>query len=472
MKKLLCLLVALMMCAISILAAGCNITATQDPNTVIASIGERELTLGVYEQTFEMYANMYSVYYSQNVYSDKATLEAFQETIFDMMVGTICALHMGDELNLFDYTEEQTAELQSRIDEELISLVEYHEQSAIQEFDSLGEDYTDEQLSARVEELIAEEGAHFLGEGCTRQEYETYLTDMIIENYQLELVEAAVLKDVTVDDAIMHEEYDLMVAADKETYEDDPGSYKDDAEYFEAYPDSGYRPYYTPEGYFRIMHIFTTAESAIDTEYTELEARLSEIKSEYGELALSDAINETSENAEALALLLDEYEDVKHDMDRIYSAHFGDALDKIEEAYEKLERGVAFEEVLSEYTEDADFVNTEYFMEHGMLISSYESYTDWSDLIKEEFSKLSIGEYSEIFSDSTGYHIIYYLEDVSEGPVSYDAVKDELYASLLESIKSDEWDALIEEWLNSSDLNADIESVRHVGADKLPDEVE
>lgn len=472
MKKLLCLLVALIMCVMPLFAVGCNITVNHDPNTVIASIGERELTLGVYEQTFEMYANMYSAYYSQNVYSDKATLEAFQESIFDMMVGTICALHMGDELNLFDYTEEQTAELQSRIDDELISLVEYHEQAAIQEFEALGQDYTDEELSARVNELIAEEGAHFLGEGCTREVYEEYLTDMIIENYQLELVEAAVLKDVTVDEAAMQEEYDLIVEADKETYDEDPGSYKDDAEYFEIYPDSGYRPYYTPEGYSRIMHIFTTAEGTIDTEYTELEARLSEIKSEYGELALSDTINETTDNAEKLAELLDEYEDVKRDMERMYNAHFGDALDKIEEAYAKLESGADFIQVLSEYTEDADFVNTEYFMKHGMLISSYESHTDWSDLIKEEFSKLSIGEYSEIFSDSTGYHIIYYFEDVPAGPVDYDTVKDELYASLLESIKSDEWDALIEEWLNSSDLDADIENVRHVGSDKLPAEAE
>ena len=41
-----------------------------------------------------------------------------------------------------------------------------------------------------------------------------------------------------------------------------------------------------------------------------------------------------------------------------------------------------------EYTEDADIIACEIFKEKGMLISRYESETDWSDEIKDKFFAL------------------------------------------------------------------------------------
>jgi len=68
--------------------------------------------------------------------------------------------------------------------------------------------------------------------------------------------------------------------------------------------------------------------------------------------------------------------------------------------------------------------------------------------VKEQFGKLSIGQYSEAFADEDGYHIIFYLADEPAGTVELAGIEEGIRAYLLEDIRSEEWTALVDEWMN------------------------
>ncbi|MDO4567386.1 MAG: peptidyl-prolyl cis-trans isomerase [Clostridia bacterium] len=467
MKKLISFALVALLAATSVLfVGGCSLVDEEpDPNTVIARIGEYELTLGDFEAAFDMHATMWSSY-GYDVTSDQETRESFQDNVFDLLVGTLCALHQGNELGLFEYTDEQLAELQESIDAELADLLDYHTQSAA------SEGLTGEELETRINELIEEEAAYFLGAGTTRQQYEDYLVEAITEDYQLNLVKEAFLSDVTVSDEAVQEWYDALLESDMLLVEQDPGSYKDSQEEYEMYvgEEGLYPVLYAPTGYYRVMHIFTTAEEDIDSAYTELSAEIEDIIHECGLLAIEAAGSETPDNAEQMAELLEQYNEKVEERDTLYETHFADARAKIEEAYAALEAGEAFADVMLEYTEDADIIASVVFQQKGMLISEYESSTDWSDDIKERFLELKEGEYSEIFADDDGYHILYFVAREPMGSRPLEEVRSLAVAELLETAKDTEWDTLIETWLNSEELWVDKDAIRVVGVPAADEE--
>ena len=67
---------------------------------------------------------------------------------------------------------------------------------------------------------------------------------------------------------------------------------------------------------------------------------------------------------------------------------------------------------------------------------------------KEEFRKLSIGQYSGAFADEEGYHILYYLADEPAGTIDLADIEEAIRAYLLEDAHTEEWAALVEAWKN------------------------
>ena len=461
MKKLISGLLALIIVLSCVfMVSACKLTdETKEPDadTVIAQIGEYKLTYGEFKTSFDMHASMWSSY-GYDVMSDQETREEFQDNVFDLLVGTLVTMYKGDELGLFDFTDEQKAELREKIDAELTDLVEYHTKTAAES------GLTGDELDAEIEKLIIEEAEYFLGEGTTRTEYEEYLKKAVTEDYKINIVKEAVLKDVTVSDDDIQTWYEATLESDKQAVEENPGCYKDDQEQFEMYTDnsSTYPVLYVPSGYYRVMHIFTTNTEDIDADYSDLSKELVELTNEYGRLSIEDATSETPKNTERLAEIVNEYKEKKAKMDKIFSEHYAGAK-KIEEAYAKLESGEDFADVMVEYTEDADIIACEIFKEKGMLISRYESETDWSDEIKDKFFALSEGQYSEIFTDDNGYHILYYVGPEPMGSKPVDEIREAALKDLLETARTEEWDKLISEWLNLEELWTDVELIRSCG---------
>jgi len=158
--------------------------------------------------------------------------------------------------------------------------------------------------------------------------------------------------------------------------------------------------------------------------------------------------------------LLDEYKTVNAEAEAMLDEHLAPSKAKADEAYAKLADG-NFAAVMQEYTQDVDFTSFDIFKQKGMLISKeYESETDWSDEIKAEFGKLAPGEYSGVFKDESGYHIIYYVGDETPGVRPLADMKEEIRALVLAQLQEEEWNALLTEWKNDESVVVDDELVR------------
>ena len=149
----------------------------------------------------------------------------------------------------------------------------------------------------------------------------------------------------------------------------------------------------------------------------------------------------------------------------MFEEHYKDAREKIEEAYEKLEAGTPFSEVMMEYTEDVNIKNFEALQNKGMLISDGDEvgYVDWSKEVKTAFAGLKKGEYSEMFMDEDGYHIIYYLDDETSGEAPLEEYREAIAELVATDAHTAEWQALIEEWMKDESVTIYTDRIRHVG---------
>ena len=89
---------------------------------------------------------------------------------------------------------------------------------------------------------------------------------------------------------------------------------------------------------------------------------------------------------------------------------------KIDKAFAELEGGADFAQVMLKYTENEyvagsdSYGGCETFRTKGQLISTKHSSSkgDWSSTVKEIYSLLKPGEYSDVFTDTDGsLHIIF-----------------------------------------------------------------
>lgn len=441
---------------------GCRLddgSAKPDDGTVIATVGDKTLTYGEFAAAFEMYKVMWENY-GYNMTGTREDLETFQDSILDMLVGTLAVIHHGEELGILDLNEEQQAELQKKVDDEITYIYDY--------YTDIAEEEGAEDIDARVEQLIAEE-AEYYAAGMTVEEYLDYIEKSVKESYFTEIVKDAMLADFEVTDADVEEWYNKAVEDEKSVYDEDPGAFKDSMEYYEIY--GGEPVTYVPEGYSRVMHILVTFGETTD-EYEELEKKMEELALEYGRLSLEDMAAGTDGNAARLAEIAAEYNGFADEYAQMQDELFGEAKAKIEAAYAELEGGKAFADVMKEYTEDADFTSYDIFMEKGMLISENESYVDWSDSIKEKFFALSVGEYSEIFRDDDGYHILYYFADEKPGAVAVDSIREAIIESLGNVLRDEEWAAITEAWLDDDSVVIYRELIRQIGTEDLQEEAE
>lgn len=456
MKKLVSILLSAVFalsCALMLVSCSTEPKDDIDLTKVIASVGDRKITLGEYKTMFDMYIKMWASY-GYDPTSDEESMNEFRNMIMDLLVSNMVVLYHGEKDGLFELNDEQQAELDAMIKEEIDGLHEYYQ-------DIVSSEENVEDTDKRIEELILEEAAYYgLTDIKTVEEYEEYLKTSIRESYYNDIVKAEATKDIAASDDEVRAWFDDGVKELKEKYNDDPGSYKDDKEYYEMY--GGDPVVYTPEGYFRMMHILIAPEGTISEEYTALKGQLDALITEYGKLAFEDARSDEPKNTERLAEIIAEYNEKEVKANELSEEFNKEAKKKIELAYKELQEGKAFSEVMKEYTEDEDFISFADYMEKGMLISRNESYVDWSDKVKEEFFKLKQGEYSEVFFDTDGYHIVYFVSVEEPGEADFDKYKDVIAENIKKSNADEEWEKIKKEWCSAEEVMIDYEAIKAI----------
>lgn len=442
-----------------------------DTTTPILSIGDQSVSFAVYKALYDSYLPyMQSMGYDP--LESKSSLESFQDWLADSLAKDLVTLHQAEE-NGFTLTPEQEEELSQKNESEISELYDLYRGYAEDDHEEDPTVTVDAYFANYIEKI----SEYYIGVKMNWEEYkEAYRAEgrrsYIIEKYREEVCREfnPTRKDVL-------DWYETQFNSNKESYEGYPAKYKIDEEYYEMYygiKEDAYPILYVPSGYSRMMHIIVTPEGQLSEEYEQKIARMDEIKSEYAELAFADALSGGSDNAEAIAALIEEYRGLKAETEEEYASFTAAAMDKIGQAYAALEAGQPFAEVMMEYTEDTDVIGDEdyegceAFREKGQLISlKHDSVRDWSKGVKEEFKKLKPGEYSEVFMDNGSCHIIYYVGDEPEGTVDINDVYSIVEAVCMTGVNNTQWDALVSEWLNDPKLVKNEELIRALGASEV-----
>ena len=483
MKKFICVFISILF-ACSVFA-GCKTDKTAgtdtnlpEPSAVVASIGDEKVTYAAYTSAFNSFLS-YMGQYGYNPISSRKDLEQFQDWVFDMLVADIVTLHHAKQ-DKFELTEEQKADIKSQADSELVQVHDECMTYAQQQFEKDDSKTVDEHFDEYVKSM----SEFYTGIPMDFEGYSEFYTNELIRSKTIEAYMHLIAEDFVVSDEEITEWYQEQLELDEKNYSDNPQNYKHDAESFETAfgkeeDAQVYPPTFIPEGYSRIMNITIYPSGEINDVYKEKSEKKQELQDECSNLMFSDAFNETNENAEKIAELLEEYREISAECDRLYDEYTAEAREKAEAAYAELEKGRPFAEVMLEYTEDPAVIGKngedgcEAFKTKGQIISLVHSSAkdDWTQTVKDVFSTLSVGEYSLAFTDEDGsYHIIFYASDEKTGPVGLDALHDTIKKVIKAETDKSAWEELIETWKDDTALKIDMELVRLIGADKLPPE--
>ena len=276
-------------------------------------------------------------------------------------------------------------------------------------------------------------------------------------------------------DADIADWYEKQLKSDKELYASNPGQYKDNEEYFEKYCgiyDDAAPALVVPEGYSRIMDIVVIPKGELGDDYKKKNEQLDSLREECTSLLFTDALNGDGANSERIAQLISDYKTLQAECDEMYNKFIEPYRAKIDKAFAELEGGADFAQVMLKYTENEyvagsdSYGGCETFRTKGQLISTKHSSSkgDWSSTVKEIYSLLKPGEYSDVFTDTDGsLHIIYRGAGETPGEVKLADVIDKVTAIVKATSDTEAWDELLDTWMDDADIVYDKDLIASVG---------
>lgn len=479
MKKLLRLCVCPILC-LCLLLGGCSIDkkgsqVVTDRSKSVIELGEEKVTYAEFRSVFDNYIP-YMQYYGQDPLKDIDSLESFQDWVTDVLCDDLVTLHQA-KLSGFTLSEEQESALQKDIEDGIKEIYDELMKYADQDFSN----DPSVPLETYFENLVYTESEYHTGEALNWEDYKLVYEQNCRNSYLITAYRDHICEEFRPSSELIQSWYDSANESDKENYTEAPEKYKTDMEYFEqnfgVSEETVYPLTYAPSGYYRVKQIVCKPEGELPEEYKAMLERMETIKTEYSDLAFEDAVSGTQNNSEAMAALVNEYRGLVEETEEQYESFLASAKAKIYRAYNALEGGRAFDEVMPEFTEDelitggSSGEGCAAFREKGRLISlRYQSEKDWSDNFKSEFRKLRKGEYSEPFIDDGCWCIIFYASDEPSGSIPLEEVYEYIEANTVDSVRDSEWEALLEEWKRDPELTIYEDLIRTVGLEDLEEE--
>ena len=429
---LLCLLLALG-------AAACGETAGQsatptpdaapDRDAVAVEIGDNlTVTYGEVEEAYNYLVEMMS-YYGMAAPTAEADIESYQDQALDMVVETRKLLYFADQLGVGELSEEDQAEVQALVDEDM----DYY----LEQFRATAESEGAEDVEARAYELFNEELAAY-EMNMDHVAYSEYLYEMYAEQKVIENLEMHIRDTATVDEADVQAYYDQLVESQTSAYAEDPLLYLDEEESFEM--NGGDPSVVVPEGFLRVKAIAVFPQEAIDETYEDKIAQMAEYEAEYGRLALTGADAARRSEIETL------YAALRLETDAMYAAYMQDAKAKIDEAHALLEAGGDFDEVLASHGEDPTFTDYTLIAERGRLMSETAGADDWDDALRAAALALADGAYSDVVQVGDAYYILCRVGGEAAGTRPLDEVHDAVEAAALLAEQDSVWAEQEAEW--------------------------
>lgn len=401
-KQLLCLLLALMLPLVPMLAE----SAPTQADPVLATVNELELTKSQVEALMPEFLQ-------QQYIADATEYRA----VLDVMIRREIMQKKIKDLGFDTFTQQEedafAAEAQQQWDEALAYYADYFQ--------------SDESQEAR-DAALSQAEATFTAQGFSL----AVLQDSLREKAGVDKLSQYLMGDYQPTQEEVQAVFQQIGTMYQQTYENDVPQY----EYMTQY--SGQTSWYTPEGYRGIVHILLTADDGLTEAYQSLLAQFEE----------QQQTNEIQLEGESEAASEPQAEAVTQEMvDTARQAVLTSRQADIDMIYERLGRGESFLELIKEYGEDP-----------GMTVESNlaEGYAvhEQSVIFDPVFTAAAFsegmnapGDVSQPVVGSYGIHILQYLRDVPSGLIMTETIQHEIEDYLVSLKENEVFGSAFDTWL-------------------------
>ena len=416
-----------------------------DAATVILKLGDEEITKQqVANATENQLYNMYQYYYmfgSELDVTDPEVVASAQSSAITSLKKEMTIRAKASELGLDVLTDEEnakakeTAQTNWDTDKETVKAYYMTEEELALEGDEL-----ENAISTRMEEL-----------GLKMEDYEK---DAVSDIVTSKLREYAI-KDVTVSDEDVKAEYDSKVSADEEKY-------KEDLESWATADRNGTTLYYTPAGIRRVRQILVKFkeddQTAIDDANSKIKDADSRITEAQATLDSEDASEDEKAQAEESKAAAEQDKaaaeaELKEATDKGF-ANLDEEVDAILAALE--EDPDSWDKLVEEKNEDPGMKAGATNAETGYAVFSGMTSFD-SAFVDAAMALSSVGDVSgKVRGETYGYYILKYVGDAAEGPVDYEAVKEDIHSSLLSTKQTSTYTETLNAWVEEAGIKENL----------------
>lgn len=417
MKKILAVVIITVLLASAFL--GCD--TTKDPqnnqtdtgipteDSIIISVEDYDITFGDFNNIYNSYYEMYAAYGMLDP-EDEAQLEEFKNTLVQYQLENVVPAYAAKKLGI-DLSEEEQKECDDTFQAQIMSYLSQYE-------DVIDPSMQDEAL--RYDAKLALFKDDLRKDGIDYDEFvEKQKKDIYLSKLSNKMIDDAV-KDVSVTDDEVKQEYDRQIEALRAEYDENILAYY--SYYQDVVSGMGVYPRLTPEGYYYITYIYVPRVSEDIRDYDpekifkEIEEKLADVKKE----------KDPDKKAEAFKALVNEY---------------------------------GQDEVLKMEPFSADGT----LFHPDMQTEYYPSFIEQAKRLEKK------GDISERFSDENGLYIMMRLDTVEAGAVDFETVKDEVKEELVTELQRELYNKAMDEWKEMIDLTVKTEYLEYLGADFASD---
>jgi len=385
--------------------------------------------------------------YAQYGLSIDEFADGIKEDILKSLVRNAVVDAKAAELGLSQLDDETLAKLQAEATETFETYVtNYRSYFA-------AEDATDEE--AREQTLAALESYGLTQDALTQQTIEGYVDEQLFNH---------VTADVTVTDEDVQAKYDALVAEAQENYADDYA--------YNSARNNGEDIVWNPEGYRAVKHVLIKFDDDQAKQYSELHSTLDSLNAE---LEALDAPAETAEATEAPAETAEateapaegeeaeaeatpeptpeprSREEIQADIGNIATeieALYSQLLPQAQQVIDEFNGGADFNSLIEKYNADPGMQN-EPTATNGYAVSANS--TTWDPAFTEGAMDIeAVGQISGPVYGQNGIHIIYYLSDITPGPVALEDIADAVKSAALQDKTSETYENQVNAWVEEA----------------------
>ncbi len=405
----------------------------------VATFDGGAVTIELAMERYDYLKYMYESYgYSLDGYEDQ-----FKQEIMTSLVQEAIVKLKADELGIATPDEAKAAELKQAATDDFNEYLDYYRAN----FEGDGK---------AEEQVVADTSAYLEGYGLN---LDTLYQDQL-EAYAKERLYAYVVDQIAVTDEEVQAEYDTLVAADQANYQD--GAYA-----YESAATSGTDIYWNPEGYRAVKQVLIVFSDDQAARYSEITSRISALENELAALnatpapettaaadATAEATIEPTTEPRSAELISADIDAANAELDQLYA----ELMPTVQEVVDLFHAGTGIDELISIYGGDPG-MTAEPGMTDGYVVSAKSVYWD-AAFTEAAMSIANVGEISQPARGANGIYIVYYLNDIVPGAADFEAVKEEVKSTLLETRQTEAYDAQLGQWMEELNVTYYIDNFR------------